>query len=211
MKTSIIEFRLINQLFIFKYSYISMVILILLTLLLSKWIGMDVEVAIFSSISIFMIQDLCNNKFALLTHLPIRSHAIITMLYVNTLIFCLLGVTLSHVFYTIIHVSRPLFVSFVVYLLSLLNCNLYYLLFTSSEFSEDPNEQIAKMFPYIFGVILIVIIFIGAHRVIPYGILLFLSSRLTLIIKIIISLFLSLLTFGSMFFSYKYVCQKVYG
>ena len=210
MKTSIREYMLLNQSFFFKYSYLYIAILFMMIPLLSKWLGMDIEVIVFSSISYFMIQDLCNKKFPLLTSMPIRSHTITTMLYVNALIFCFLGVTLSHIFYAMIHVNRPLFVSFIVFLLSLLGGNLYYVLFTSSEFSEDPSEQIVKMFPYIFGVILIVIILLGAHRIIPYGILFYLSSRLTLTIKIIISLILSLLTLSTLFFSYKYVCHKVY-
>ena len=98
MKTFIRDYMLLNQPFVFKNTYLCIAALFVIIPLSSQWFGMDAEVLIFAYLSFFMIQDLSNNKFSLLTNMPVRSHAIIATLYANMLIFSLLGVTLSHAF-----------------------------------------------------------------------------------------------------------------
>lgn len=210
MKTFIRDYMLLNQPFVFKNTYLCIATLFVIIPLSSQWFGMDAEVLIFAYLSFFMIQDLSNNKFSLLTNMPVRSHAIIATLYANMLIFSLLGVTLSHAFYALIHIPRPLFVSFIIYNLSVLVSTCICIAFASSEFTEDPNEQTGKM--ALLSVILIIafLLLTAIHLIAPYGVILSLSSLLGLKSKIIIGIILSLINLISLYYSYKHIEHKVY-
>lgn len=207
MKIFIREYRLLNQKFFFKDTLPGLIILLLLLPLLSKWVGIESEILAFSILSLLMVEDLSNKKFPLLTCMPVRAHAIVNVLYANILIFSLFGVSLCHIIYTLNHIYRPLFMSFIIYILSVTLANLICMIVTSSEFKDAPSVQSNKI-PLFFVVSFVVTAII--YQTNAYDLVYRLSYSIDLNTKWIIGTLLSLLTVLNLIGSYKYVKHKVY-
>jgi len=194
----------------FKESYKFLAVTILVLIAFALKIGADVEVIIFTFLGMGIFLDLDERKYSLATALPMKIKTRIKMLYINTYVICFLGSLSAQLAYLIRGELRPISTMVIVWMLSVIGCNLYYLIFASNEFKEDPQEQIAVMIAYTLILTMAGMILLIIHFAIKGSIISYLIEHSSILFQIMSIGVLVFLTGVMTAISYKSVVKKAY-
>ena len=157
----------------FNQSYKYFLLTIIALFIFAPKIGSDIEVIIFTFLALVIFSDLDARKYSLAVSLPIKVKTRIKMLYINTYVLCFLGSLSAQLAYLIRGEVRPVSIMVIIYMLSVVGCSICYLIFASSEFKQDPQEEVGIMIAFslvltIAGMFFIMVYFVAQESILGY-------------------------------------------
>lgn len=133
---------------LFKNAYYGFILVVIFMLAIAPRIGADAESMILLFFPLAVLADLDTKKYVVASSVPIPIHQRIRLLYMNTYILCFLSMVVVHLGYLIIGEVRAISTSIIVFCLVNMGSHLYYAIFCSQEFKEDPQERIKAMLSF---------------------------------------------------------------
>ncbi len=193
-----------------KESYKFLGLVLLVFMILGSKISADVEAVIFTFLGMGIFSDLDEKKYTLASSLPIRVKTRIIMIYINTYVICFLGSSFIHLIYLLKGEARPVAVTLIIMLTSIIGCSIYYLIFSSNEFKKDPQEQVGLILLFTIILTIIAMGLTVAYLNAGIGIISLIAERLSLGELSILLAVLTVVTFIISWRSYRKAAKKIF-
>lgn len=191
----------------FKESYKYFLMTAAVTAVFGSKIGADAQVVLFIFLAMGIFSDLDEKKYALAVSLPIKVKTRIKLLYVNTYVLCCMGSVITQLAAFIRGEVRTAITALMIILLSVIGCSIYHLVFASTEFKEDPQEQIGEMIAFSLVLTIAGMIFLGIHWATNRDIISIAMGALPAEIQVVFTVLLTVLAFVISRISYKRVVK----
>lgn len=141
-------------------SHYEFLFIIMLNLILTPWLGSDIEILIYVFFSISILQDLNERKYMLLKILPVNLKHRVVLLYLSNFALNGIGVITSSLGYYYARKHRSIIVSIMIVLISVSLSSIIYMYICNEGFRIKTINEMGKR-PPIYIAIIIAFLAIG--------------------------------------------------